>query len=170
MKCFQCGSAMTTKRENVPYKALPGTVLVGIAVSRCAHCGEYEVAIPAIDSLNRALAQAVIHKPGRMTGPEIRFLRSYLGYSGTEFAKLIHSDPASISRWESGKQVVGHHTDLLLRAIVILDKKADDAPSSMFAQVKGERPKAARYAFKRAATRWRSAPVVKAATSALRAK
>ena len=32
-------------------------------------------------------------------------------------AKLIGSDPATVSRWESDKQAIGHHTDLLLRAM-----------------------------------------------------
>src|SRR5215467_6548131 len=103
MNCLQCGHAMTTKRENFPYTALPGTVLVGVEVSRCANCGEYEVAIPAIDELNRVLAREVIRKRGRLVGPEIRFLRSYLGYSGGDFAKLIGSDPATVSRWEGDK-------------------------------------------------------------------
>ena len=73
MKCMQCGHAVTTKRENVPYTALPGTVLVGVDVSRCPNCGEYEVAIPAIDELNRVLAGAVIRKPARLSGGPGRF-------------------------------------------------------------------------------------------------
>lgn len=58
MKCIKCGHAMTTKRENMPYHARPGAVLVGVPVSRCPSCGEYEVAIPAIDDLDRVLASA----------------------------------------------------------------------------------------------------------------
>jgi putative zinc finger/helix-turn-helix YgiT family protein len=159
MKWLQCGSAVTSKRENVPYKALPGTVLVGVSVSRCAHCGEYEIAIPAIDEINRALAQVVIRKPGRLSGAEVRFLRTYLGYSGVDFARLIHSDPASVSRWESDKQPIGHHTDLLLRAMVVLDKKTDEYPIALFATINGEGAKPARYAFKRSAARWRPTEV-----------
>ena len=94
MTCINCGHAMTTKRENVPYTALPGAVMIGVPMSRCANCGESEVAIPAIDELNRALTDAVIRKRGRLAGVEGRFLRSYLGYSGTDFARLIGA-------WES---------------------------------------------------------------------
>jgi putative zinc finger/helix-turn-helix YgiT family protein len=117
---------MTTTREKVPYAALPGTVLGGVEVSRCPTCGEHEVALPAIDQLNRLLAQAVIRKPARLGGGEIRFLRSYLGYSSSEFARAIGSDPATVSRWEGGKKPIGHHVDLLLRAMVAIDKKVDD--------------------------------------------
>lgn len=155
MKCINCGHTMTTKRENVPYKALPGAVLVGVPVSRCPSCGEYEVAIPAIDELNRVLAQAVIHKRGRLVGGEIRFLRSYLGYSGADFAKLIGSDPATVSRWEGDKQAIGHHTDLLLRAMVALDKRVDEYGISDFADVRPDVAERPRYAVKPAAKKWK---------------
>lgn len=152
---MQCGHAMATKRENAPYTALPGTVLVGVPVSRCPSCGEHEVAIPAIDELNRVLARAVIGKRGRLAGGEVRFLRSYLGYSGADFAKLIGSDPATVSRWESDKQPIGHHTDLLVRAMVALDKKVDEYPITTFAEVTGETAKRPQYAFKPAANKWK---------------
>jgi putative zinc finger/helix-turn-helix YgiT family protein len=155
MKCISCGRAMTTKRENVPYTALPGTVLVGVPVSRCARCGEYEVAIPAIDELNRVLADAVIRKRARLAGDEIRFLRSYLGYAAADFAKLIGSDRATVSRWESDKQPIGHHTDLLLRAMIMLDRKVDEYPIAAFAEVKAGTTERPRYAFKPSAKTWK---------------
>lgn len=135
MKCLQCGHAMTSKRENVQYKSLPGAVLVGVEVSRCPHCGEYEVHIPAIEDLNRVLAQAVIEKQSRLNGGEIRFLRSYLGLSGADFANTIGSDKATVSRWESGKQPIGHHTDLLLRTMVMLGKKVEQYPIEDFKKI-----------------------------------
>jgi putative zinc finger/helix-turn-helix YgiT family protein len=155
MKCINCGHTMTTKRENVPYTALPGAVLVGVPVSRCANCGEHEVAIPAIDELNRVLARAVISKRGRLVGGEIRFLRSYLGYSGSDFAKLIGSDPATVSRWEGDKQPIGHHTDLLLRAMVALDKRVDEYAIEELGQVKPDIAERPRYAVKPAAKKWK---------------
>lgn len=138
MKCIECGAEMTMKRENVPYKALPGTVLVGVEVSRCPGCGEYEVAIPGIDELNRLLATAVIETKRRLNGGEIRFLRTYLGQSSADFARLISSDPATISRWESDAQPIGHHADLLLRALVMLDKKVEEYPLSTFEEIGGD--------------------------------
>ncbi len=157
MKCMQCGHAVTTKRENMPYKALPGTVLVGVEVSRCASCGEYEVAIPAIDELNRVLAATVIRKPSRLSGGEVRFLRSYLGYSGADFAALIGSDPATVSRWEGDKQPIGHHTDLLLRAMVVLDKKVEAYPIATFGEISDEAAAKPSYAFKSSAKKWKAA-------------
>ena len=54
LKCLTCGHAMTTALEDVPYSAVPG-VTIHVPVSRCSNCGHYEVAIPAIDELNRVL-------------------------------------------------------------------------------------------------------------------
>jgi transcriptional regulator with XRE-family HTH domain len=130
-------------------------VLIGVPVSRCRNCGEYEVAIPVIDELNRVLAGAVIRKRGRLVGGELRFLRSYLGSSGADFAQLIGSDPATVSRWESDKQPIGHHTDLLLRAMVALDRRVDGYPITAFAEVKAGATERPRYAFKPAAKNWK---------------
>lgn len=137
MKCTECGANMNTKRENAPYKALPGAVLVGVEVSRCSN-GHFEVAIPAIDELNRMLAMDVIETPRRLNGGEIRFLRTYLGYSSGDFAALIKADAATISRWETGKQDIGQQADLLIRALVILDKRVDEYPVAKFAEIGGE--------------------------------
>lgn len=157
MKCLQCGSRMITKKENVPFDSLPDTTLLDVPVSRCSGCEEYEIGIEAMDDLLAVLAREVIRKTERLSGAEIRFLRSFLGYSGADFAKLIHSDPATVSRWETDKQVIGHHTDLLLRALVVLDKQVEAYPISKFAEFTGEKPVPTRYAFKRTAAKWRPA-------------
>lgn len=155
MKCVNCSHAMTTRRENVPYAALPGAVLVGVPVSRCSACGEYEVAIPSVDELNRVLASTVIRKRARLAGGEVRFLRSCLGYSAAGFAKLIGSDPATVSRWERDKQPIGHHADLLLRAMVALDRRIEEYPIEMFAEVQSKAVRRLRYAFRPSARTWK---------------
>lgn len=160
MKCMQCGHTMTTKRENVPYTALPGTVLAGVEVSRCPNCGEHEVAIPAIEELNRVLAFAVVSKRQRLSGAEIRFLRTCLGQSGADFAKVIGSDPATVSKWENDKQPIGHHADLLLRALVMVDKKVESYPIKDFAEIKDGKPTKPRYTFKPSANKWKEAQAV----------
>jgi putative zinc finger/helix-turn-helix YgiT family protein len=154
MKCIECGSEMTTKKENVPFAALPGTVLVGVDVSRCRTCGAYEVAIPAIEKLMHILAAVVIRKPARLVGAEVRFLRKYLGYSSGDFAKRIGSAPSTVSKWENDAQPIGLHSDLLLRAMVALDKKIDSYTSDAFIEISDEMEKP-RYAMRPAAKTWR---------------
>ncbi len=157
MKCIHCGGAMSTRRESAPYASLAGVVLVDVAVSRCPGCGEHETAIPAIDELDRAIARAVIRKRTRLLGPEIRFLRSHLGYSAAAFARLIGSDPATVSRWEGDKQAVGHHMDRLVRAMVALAGKDDEYSIAMIARVDSKVTERPLYAFRFVARAWRSA-------------
>ncbi|TMQ23292.1 MAG: YgiT-type zinc finger protein [Deltaproteobacteria bacterium] len=105
--CLNCGHKLVTKRENHPYRSLPGTVLVGVPVHRCPNCGESEVEIPMIDDLNRTLAGGLIVKTSRLIGVEIRFLRGWLDYSSAEFARLLGSSPVTVSRWEHDAQLAG---------------------------------------------------------------
>jgi len=137
---------------------LPGVVLVGVEVSRCPQCGEYEVAIPAIDELNKMIASAVIRNKARLKGAEVRFLRSYLGYSAADFAKLIGSSASTVSKWESDSQPIGHHADLLLRALVVVGKKVEEYPLETFAGISAANEKPAKrepYAFTQAAKKWK---------------
>lgn len=102
------------------FLGLPGVVLVGVPVSRCPSCGEYEVAIPNNDELHRVLALRVVEESGRLTGAEIKFLRTVLDYTSAEFARLVGASPVTVSHWEHDAQPIGHHADALVRALVLL--------------------------------------------------
>ena len=134
-KCLQCGHAMTTRREHVRYDAsgLPGVTLVGVEVSRCAHCGEYEVAIPRIADLHRVMAHAVVRKSSRLTPAEIRFLRRSLGWSGRDFGDHMGATAETVSRWENGRAAMGAQADRLLRLLVL---HRQPAPSYDLAEMK----------------------------------
>jgi putative zinc finger/helix-turn-helix YgiT family protein len=157
MECMNCDGEMTTTRENVPYKSLPGTVLQGVEVSRCSTCGHVEFAIPAIEQLNQLLAEHVIATPGRLNGGEIRFLRTFLGYSSADFAKLMGSTASTISRWESDTQPMGNHADLFLRALIVIGKKVESYPIDKFAELAiADAPaKPTPTYFKRQSKRWK---------------
>ena len=126
---------MTTRRENVRYDAsgLPGVTLVGVEVSRCAHCGEHEVAIPHIADLHRAMAHALVRKPSRLTPGEIRFLRRTLDWSGQDFAEHMGTTAETVSRWENGRAAMGAQADRLLRLLVL---HRQPAPSYDLAEMK----------------------------------
>ena len=121
LNCFNCGHGMTTGRENVKYDAsgLPGVTLVDVEVSRCGHCGQYEVAIPRIEELHRVMAIALVRKAARLTPAEIRFLRTTLGWSSRELADHMGAAAETVSRWEHGKTPIGPQADRLLRLMVL---------------------------------------------------
>ncbi len=153
MKCLECGSPLTTHRENVPHEP-PGTVLVDAPVKRCTKCDFHGVGIERYDELDAVISQEVLRKPGRLGGGEIRYLRSCLQLSAAELAKLIATDPATISRWETDKQQIGHQTDLLLRALVLLYADGAGYPIAQFAEMGGDKVSPSKYVFKRVGAKW----------------
>ncbi len=141
MKCISCGTAMKTKRENYHYveSGLPHVSLESIDVSRCAGCGESEVAIPAIEDLHRVIAESLIQKRSRLAPAEIRFLRKYLGWSGTDFAKRAGTTPETVSRWETGASPMGGASDRLLRLLVGTKAPVNDYSVDALAEIEVDR-------------------------------
>ena len=137
-RCTRCGGEKAkTTRENEPMdEAMPGIVLLGVEVTKCLQCGNREVAIPHLDALLKLIAETIVKKPGRLTGDEVRAVRSYLELSGMEFAGLMDATPATVSRWENNKTPVGRTADLLLRAIVMLHH-GQQIPISTFRGISG---------------------------------
>src|SRR2546422_739289 len=55
---------------------LPNVYLAGIRYFVCRKCGKRAAEIPAVKQLLTNIAAAVVEQEGRLTGAEIRFLRS----------------------------------------------------------------------------------------------
>ena len=129
MICPSCRKATmkeTTETHRFVESGLKNVVVKGAIVHTCSGCGERSVGFRNLTGLHRSLALKLIEKPGRLAGAEIRFLRKSLGWSGADFARKVHSDPATVSKWETGRQKMGDRTELLLRALVALGQKIDD--------------------------------------------
>jgi putative zinc finger/helix-turn-helix YgiT family protein len=118
-KCLRCeGVKAKATREHEPFSGLlPGVVLLDVEVTKCMTCGNREVEVPYMDDLMKAVARAVVKMGGRLTGDEVRFLRTFLELSGVELAELMDSTPGTVSRWENNRTPVGRTADLLLRTI-----------------------------------------------------
>lgn len=131
MKCPTCGNPkMTETIESYRYdmSGLPNVVLQGIKVRRCSKCGEEAPVILAISDLHRVLAMAVVRKPTSLTPAEFRFLRKYLGYSSTDFAKLLDVRKETMSRWERGETAINPIADRFIRLAVAHNIRVDDYP------------------------------------------
>jgi DNA-binding transcriptional regulator YiaG len=115
---------MRVAREPFPHPDLPGVTLHGVEVRRCTKDPEhYEVELPHMDGLHRALAGALLTKRARLTGPEIRFLRELAGWDAARLAPLCDVTPVTLSRWENDK--LGHSTmaDRLIRMLAAEELK-----------------------------------------------
>lgn len=139
LPCPNCGRAVTSKVANHPYPGLPGVTVEGVLVRRCASCGEQSIQLPDVEKLDREIALGLVGKAGRLTGREIRFLRSVLERSSREFAALLGMNPATVSRWENDAQPISLQTDMLLRAVVRLHLHGDEVTSLARAGAKASR-------------------------------
>ena len=130
MKCLECGGALKSTRKHVAYGAcgLPGVVLGNVEVRHCPKCGEQETVIPRIMDLHRKLAEAVVLKPGRLTGDEIRFARKFLGWSGQDFARHAGVKPETVSRWENDREPMAATGERFLRLAVAYYAPVEDYP------------------------------------------
>jgi len=57
-------------------------VIKGVRVYHCGNCGEEYIQYGNIDKIDQAIAKALLGKENTLTGKEIRFLRTWKGYSG----------------------------------------------------------------------------------------
>src|SRR5271157_990281 len=87
------------------------------------------VAVPHAEELAAAVALALCFQPFRLTGAEVRFIRRVLAMTGQELAGAVEMDPATLSRWEHGKQDVGCWADKAVRMAAVL-RLQDRAPGS----------------------------------------
>ena len=129
MKCPACRNAElheTTKVHRYAESGLPNVVLQGVKVKECPKCGHRLIGIPKMEQLHRTLAIALIRKPTQLAPEEVVFLRKSLGWSQTDLARRLHFDPATVNRWERGKEPIGDKADVTLRLAVALSQRIDD--------------------------------------------
>jgi putative zinc finger/helix-turn-helix YgiT family protein len=144
MDCSNCGAPARVVHSTYELKevGLKNVVLQGIEIVKCPMCKNEDPIIPNMNGLMRALALAVIEKPYRLTGEEVRFLRKYLGLTGEEFSRLIHVDKTTLSKWENNDDRIGDQSDRLVRLVALglgegLKEESERVIRS-FPQIKGE--------------------------------
>jgi len=77
--------------------------------------GDEVISIPNVNVLHQVLVHAVATKPGGLNPKEIRFLRSEMGMSQAELAKLIGRDGQTLGRWERGETNIDQTAEIVLR-------------------------------------------------------
>jgi putative zinc finger/helix-turn-helix YgiT family protein len=140
--CRTCGKTeLTSSVETYLYaeSGLPNVTLVGIEIRRCSTCGDYEIVLPRVTDLHRAIAHAVITKRARLSGAEVRYLRKYLGWSGVDFAKHIGAEPSTVLNWETDKDPIGMASDRLLRLMVVHGSPVENYPLEELTKIENER-------------------------------
>jgi hypothetical protein len=134
-KCTVCGGT------NVSISVIPSYVadLLGAPFSvvlehsvreeSCASCGKkLATVIPDLEGLIQVVAQSRAMTPRKLTGPELKFLRSALGCKSKEVARKLELAPEHWSRCESGTKVLSPLAEKWFRLFVVL--KATPKPKA----------------------------------------
>lgn len=123
MKCIECDNPkdLSGKAITLKYKecGLDNVTLHGVMNYHCGQCGEDYTGFGDQEKLHALIASVLVRKKGVLQGNEIRFLRTYLGYSGIYFARLTGYTKESISRFENQKKPVEVAFDRLVRSLVV---------------------------------------------------
>ena len=81
--------------------------------------GDEVFTIPAINELHRVIAHGIVSHEHGMSGDELRFLRTEMGYTQAELALLVHYDKQSIGRWERGEFDIESAAEAIIRRLAI---------------------------------------------------
>ena len=141
-KCSKCGGEARIVRGHYQFKesGLDNVVLRDIELVRCSKCGNEEPIIRGLDEVLRTIAFALVSKPYRLAGEEVRYLRKYVEMSSDQFARLLHVDRTTLSKWENNDDPVGTQSDLAIRMLVMaldeeLSKKLSGVVREQFEKI-----------------------------------
>jgi DNA-binding transcriptional regulator YiaG len=124
--------ALKGRRRHLPEpyhftaSGLPNIYLLnGVRIEPDADYGEL-VSIDHLPDLIMAIAFALVRKPDRLTGPEMRFLRKRIGLTQAELAKELWVTEQTVANYEKGKTEPGP-ADRALRFLLLAHVADDDA-------------------------------------------
>jgi transcriptional regulator with XRE-family HTH domain len=96
---------------------LDNVVIEGLSIVE-DHAGDETVTIPAIGMLHQVIAEGIVGLPVKMTGLELRFLRTEMGLTQEGLAEVLKVKPLSVSRWERGDPI-SDASEMLIRLLAI---------------------------------------------------
>jgi len=100
-ECMECGGSMTLSVEPHQYDA--GGVIVLIENARiwsCEACRDEELEIQNLQGLHGAIAGFILRERRPLTGPELRWLRKFIGIPRDLFAPATQVSAETLRAWE----------------------------------------------------------------------
>ena len=77
------------------------------------------IIIDDIEGLHAAIGQLLTREKKKLSGKEVRFLRTELVMSQRALADLLHVDEQTVARWEKGKTQIPAACDATLRLLYL---------------------------------------------------
>jgi len=87
------------------------------------HGNEDSMTIPAIGRLHKVIAEGIVTQPMKMTGRELRFVRSEMGLTQARLAGFLKVTSLTVSRWERNESPIKDAAEMLVRLMAA--KKLD---------------------------------------------
>ncbi len=104
--------------------------------------GKKVIIIPRIGILHKLIAHGIVNSNGSMTGSELKFLRTEMGFTQTELGEIVHREHLTISRWERGQSPMGGAVEALIRILATAELKLDEVdPVTISQKCKPAKPK-----------------------------
>ena len=96
---------------------LNNVFIEGVDIVQDDH-GETVYRIENVLGLHKTIAHAIIGRRGQaMSGPELRFLRSEMGLTQEEMAKILQHERGTVGRWERGESAIDPNAELVARLV-----------------------------------------------------
>jgi DNA-binding transcriptional regulator YiaG len=139
-------SARSATKQNSKSDARIATIASLASTTSCSWTSRFSIAL------------ALINKAARLTPAEIKYLRKTLGWSGADFARNLHVDPATVSRWESesAPQAMSESNELVLRLAVAVGQRIDDYGLERLAEVATKKVKPLRLKLRASKQGWQA--------------
>jgi DNA-binding transcriptional regulator YiaG len=81
--------------------------------------GDDVFTIPNVSGLHKVITETIVDRDVGMTGQELRFIRTEIGMTQAELAKVVHHDAQSVGRWERNEFPVDQNAEALIRLLAI---------------------------------------------------
>ena len=81
--------------------------------------GDDVITIPNVTGLHQAIAETIVAGETGMRGAELRFIRTEMGMTQAQLAKVLHHDTQTIGRWERNEFAVDQTAEALIRLLAI---------------------------------------------------
>ena len=107
---------------------LDNVVIKGMVVP-VDDAGEEVYSIPNILGLHKTIAHCIITHATGISPQELRFLRTEMGLTQAELARLVKKDHQTIGRWERGEKPIDGNAELAIRMIAAERLEIDPAIS-----------------------------------------
>ena len=106
--------------EITPYHytecGLPDVRIEGLRMEK-DDAGKKVVSIPNVASLHRLISREIVTSRSALTGPELRYLRTEMGWTQTQLGELVHRERLTVSRWERGESALDGAAEVLIRIL-----------------------------------------------------